>query len=163
MAREKELFLSRWSRRKLGEVNAPSKPEPASAPPASEAPPALPPVDTLGFDSDYKGFLHPKVDAALRRQALRKLFASAHFQTPDMMDDFNEDYTLLEPLSAQDLQKVTHAKRSLLGGEPEAPAPAEPQAAPAGAQEGEATAAPEETAQADAPPADPGKSDGAAG
>lgn len=164
MAREKELFISRWSRRKLGGARAAEAPKPAApaAAPAAEAPP-LPSLDSLGFDSDYRGFLHPKVDAALRRAALKKLFSSPQFNTQDMLDDFAEDYTLLESLSAEDLQKITHAKRSLLGGEPEAAAPAEPQVAQGETQAGEAPAAPQETAQADPAPADPGKSDGAAG
>jgi len=157
MARDKEPFLSRWSRRKLDQERAP---EPSTPPAKAEAaPPDLPPVDQLGFDSDFRGFLHPKVDETLRRQALKKLFSSAQFQTPDMMDDFNEDYTvLLEPLAPEAAAKLEHAKRTLFGSEPE-PEPAE-----APREEGTETA-PTEVARAEetAPPADPDKSDGAAG
>ncbi len=158
MARDKEPFLSRWSRRKLD----PARAEPATPPAQAEAPlPALPPVDQLGFDSDYTGFLHPKVDEALRRQALKKLFASAHFQTPDMMDDFNEDYTLLEKLAPESVSTLEHAKRTLLGGD--AP-PEQAQAAAEAPRDADAVAAPGEVAQAEpAPPPDPDKIDGAAG
>lgn len=159
MARDKEPFLSRWSRRKLDQIrDEPAKP-PAKA---DSAPPDLPPIDQLGADSDYRGFLHPKVDEALRRQALKKLFASPQFQTPDMMDDFNEDYTvLLEPLAPDAAAKLEHAKRTLLGGEPE-PAAADAAEAP---REESAESAPAEVAQADdpVPSPEPDKSDGAAG
>jgi Protein of unknown function (DUF3306) len=158
MARDdKEPFLSRWSRRKLEDTRAP---EPAALParPTEAAPPELPPIDQLSFDSNYKDFLHPKVDEGLRRQALKKLFSSAHFQTPDMMDDFNEDYTkMLEPLAPGAAEKLAHARRTLFGGEPEAPADAPEQAA----SEPEA---PRETARAETPPGEPVKDDdGAAG
>jgi hypothetical protein len=170
MARDdKEPFLSRWSRRKLEDTRAP---EPAALParPTEAAPPELPPIDQLSFDSNYKDFLHPKVDEGLRRQALKKLFSSAHFQTPDMMDDFNEDYTkMLEPLAPGAAEKLAHARRTLLGGEPEAP-PGQPErsvaAAPAAAPEAPTAApdAPRETARAQTPPGEPVKDDdGAAG
>jgi len=160
MARDdKEPFLSRWSRRKLEEARAP-EPAPPPARPAETAPPELPPIDQLSFDSNYKDFLHPKVDEGLRRQALKKLFASAHFQTPDQMDDFNEDYTkLLEPLAPGAAEKLAHARRTLFGAEPEAP-PAAATAAPEDAKPD----APREIAQAETPPAEPLKDDdGAAG
>lgn len=157
MARDREPFLSRWSRRKL---DGQGTGEPAPPARADEAtPPDLPPVDGLGFDSDYKGFLHPKVDEALRRQALKKLFGSAHFQQPCMLDDFNEDYTLLETLSSEVAQKLAHARRTLLGGEAEQATPEEAQA-----REGEAPMAPQEVAQAETPPpADADKDDGTPG
>jgi len=159
MARDKEPFLSRWSRRKLDQAR---EPEPVSPPAKAEAaPPDLPPVDQLGPDSDYRGFFHPKVDEVLRRQALKKLFASPQFQTPDMMDDFNEDYTvLLEPLAPEAAAKLEHAKRTLFGGEQET----KPATAEAPREEGTDTA-PTEVARAEepAPQADPDKSDGAAG
>lgn len=168
MARDKEPFLSRWSRRKL----QPSHDAPAAPPAKPEAPlPELPPVDQLGFDSDYKGFFHPKVDEALRRQALKKLFGSAHFQTPDMMDDFNEDYTtLLEPLASGAADKLAHAKRTLLGSEQEPPVEgpreAAAETAPAPLAQAEDAASPARQEQARAPEKDAGtseKDDGARG
>jgi len=168
MARDKEPFLSRWSRRKL----EPSRDTPAAPTAKPEAPlPELPPVDQLGFDSDYRGFLHPKVDEALRRQALKKLFGSAHFQTPDMMDDFNEDYTtLLEPLAPGAADKLAHAKRTLLGSEQEPPAEgpgdAAAETAPAALARAEDAASPAPQEQARAPEEEAGapeKDDGARG
>ena len=53
----------------------------------------MPPLDTLGEDSDYSGFLSPGVSEALRRRALRKLFSSAVFNIPDGLDDYDDDFT----------------------------------------------------------------------
>ncbi len=57
----------------------------AAAAPSSPAPPAaaLPPVESLGFDSDFAAFMQPKVDKALQRQVLKKLFADPRFNVPE--------------------------------------------------------------------------------
>lgn len=91
---ESEGFLSRWSRlkREAREEEAPPLPAedlaalPAEEPdgngaPADSAEPAfdpasLPPVESLGADSDYTVFLAPEVPQALRLQALRKAWVS---------------------------------------------------------------------------------------
>ncbi|WP_448207430.1 DUF3306 domain-containing protein [Azospirillum sp. sgz302134] len=83
-----EPFLSRWSRlkREAREEPPPEAPaeepaEPATNPVAEEAPepfdPAtLPPVESLGADSDYTAFLAPEVPQELRLMALRKAWVS---------------------------------------------------------------------------------------
>ncbi|CAO3453985.1 hypothetical protein [Azospirillum argentinense] len=85
-----ETFLSRWSRRKQEARAAPVEaPEPqeerdaADEPQAIAAPPpepfdpeSLPPVESLGADSDYTGFLAGNVPQELKRQALRKAWTS---------------------------------------------------------------------------------------
>ena len=53
----------------------------------------MPPLDSLGEDSDYSDFLSPGVSEALRRRALRKLFSSAVFNIPDGLDDYDDDFT----------------------------------------------------------------------
>jgi len=58
----------------------------------------MPPLDSLGAFSDYSGFLSRGVSAALRRQALAKLFHSPHLNLSDRLDDFDEDYTRFESL-----------------------------------------------------------------
>lgn len=58
----------------------------------------MPPLDSLGAFSDYSGFLSRGVSAALRRQALAKLFHSPHLNVTDGLDDFDEDYTRYESL-----------------------------------------------------------------
>ncbi|QCO03639.1 DUF3306 domain-containing protein [Azospirillum argentinense] len=85
-----EGFLSRWSRRKQEARTAPVEPpEPpeerdaAEEPQAIAAPPpepfdpeSLPPVESLGADSDYTGFLASNVPQELKRLALRKAWTS---------------------------------------------------------------------------------------
>ncbi|MBL4711112.1 MAG: DUF3306 domain-containing protein [Gammaproteobacteria bacterium] len=53
----------------------------------------MPPIESLTADSDYTGFMSPKVSDALRRLALRKLFHGAEFNICDGLDDYDGDYT----------------------------------------------------------------------
>ena len=84
---EGEGFLSRWSRRKQEAREAAAEPpapqeeapeEQAAVPPPLEPfdPESLPPVDSLGADSDYTGFLAGNVPQELKRLALRKAWSS---------------------------------------------------------------------------------------
>ena len=117
-------FIARWSQRKQagrrGETlpaEAPLSAESLGA--VSEGPTAqvaypdpdpvpeqvltdadMPPLDSLGAFSDYSGFLSRGVSAALRRQALAKLFHSPHLNVTDRLDDFGEDYSRYESLGA---------------------------------------------------------------
>ncbi len=154
-------FLSRWSRRKtrarLGKPPLTSTPEdtlgdqrPASSPdekaPPSTAEPAtepdkiaesvltdadMPPLDTLGPDADYSGFLSPGVSRDLRRRALAQLFRSASFNVTDGLDDYAEDFTRYTPLGdlitadmrhalGQELEQTTEAGDDPLPGSTEA-------------------------------------------
>ena len=58
---KKEDFLARWSRLKNEKPELPEKKDEAPAKP-------LPPVDQLTPESDFSGFMNPKVEDALRRQ-----------------------------------------------------------------------------------------------
>ena len=83
MTEEKEKFLSRWSRLK-SESKDPGQKTEDTPTKTEEAPmPVLPALDELTADSDFTGFMHPKVDDALRRAALKKLFSDPHFNVPD--------------------------------------------------------------------------------
>jgi hypothetical protein len=56
----------------------------------------LPPVDSLGKDSDYSPFMREGVPQALRLAALKKLWASdPALAAPDPLDLHNLDYTHL--------------------------------------------------------------------
>jgi len=93
-------FIKRWSRRKQGaDVRDPSEspakappvpplptanPAPASAAPPTEAeadfdPSSLPPIESLGADSDYTQFLRKGVPEVLRLAALRRAWMSDAF------------------------------------------------------------------------------------
>ena len=106
MAEEKkhETFLRRWSR--LKQEQPPSK--------VPETPePELPPVEQLTPQSDFKDFMHPKVEDALRRVALKKLFSDPHFNVPDAFEPFSGDWTGGEPIPQAMLEQHVQVKQLL--------------------------------------------------
>jgi hypothetical protein len=105
MSAEKEDFLRRWSRLK--------KETPAEKP--VETPkPELPPIDKLTPESDFSGFMHPKVEDALRRVALKKLFrGDPHFNLPDPFEAYSGDWTVGEPIPPEMLATLKQAQQLL--------------------------------------------------
>jgi hypothetical protein len=100
--------LARWSKRKqavLQEKKALEE-EKAKALAAREQEAQLPtdedmpPIESLTPDSDFTGFMSPKVSESLRRMALRKLFLSKDFNICDGLDDYDGDYTSFEKLGS---------------------------------------------------------------
>jgi hypothetical protein len=96
--------ISRWSRRKLAAQGSDPQGEHLAAAEAAASvqmrhennqpgDAQMPAVETLDAESDYSGFLSPKVSEELRRLALRKLFHSASFNICDGLDDYAEDFT----------------------------------------------------------------------
>ncbi len=75
-------------------------PEPgaAEARTPAEAAAELPPLESLGEDSDYSAFLGDGVPADLKQKALRKLFHSPKFNVRDGLDDYDWDFSNPEPL-----------------------------------------------------------------
>jgi len=130
MAAEKEDFLRRWSRLK--------KEAPAEKPAETPAP-SLPALDKLTPESDFSGFMHPKVEDALRRVALKKLFAGdPHFNLPDLFEPYSGDWNIAEPISAEMLSTLNQARTLLLSDEEKqalAKQEAEAQAPPAKAED----------------------------
>lgn len=115
-AEDKEAFLSRWSRLKQERPRE----EAAPVPRREEAPaPALPPVHDLTPASDFSPFMHPKVTDALRRIALKKLFADPHFNVPDLNEAFSGDWTGGEPISEELLKTLNQARTVLFREEEE--------------------------------------------
>jgi hypothetical protein len=119
MAGEKEAFLSRWSRLKR------EQPVEETAEPESPAP-ALPPVESLTPESDFAGFMHPKVKEELRRLALKKLFSDPHFNLPDPFEAYSGDWTGGEPITPELLATLNQA-RTVLFTEQEKKPEAEPE------------------------------------
>ncbi|MGH8734177.1 MAG: DUF3306 domain-containing protein [Burkholderiales bacterium] len=103
---EKEDFLHRWSRRKHEDKKVPAAQDEKPAP-------ALPPVDKLTPESDFTGFMHPKVEDALRRVALKKLFSDPHFNVADPFEAYSGDWTGGEPIPEEMLAALNQAKRLL--------------------------------------------------
>jgi hypothetical protein len=141
MGEDREAFLSRWSRLKH---EAPAKDRALEERKALEAQPApaLPPVESLTPESDFRDFMHPKVDDALRRVALKKLFVDPHFNVPDPFEPFSGDWTVGEPITPQLLAQLNQARTVLF---PE--------------QEKQPADAPEKNTQGEATPDEPGKQD----
>ena len=135
-AEEKEAFLSRWSRLKR---EAPEKEKALEEKKALEAQPApaLPPVETLTPQSEFAGFMHPKVEDALRRVALKKLFSDPHFNTPDPFEPFSGDWTVAETIPPELLAKLNQARSALFSPEERAKQDKEAEEKEKLAQEGE--------------------------
>ncbi|MCP4953863.1 MAG: DUF3306 domain-containing protein, partial [Proteobacteria bacterium] len=88
-----EAFLGRWSRRKAlkqgdvdlestkelkdNEQNLDQSSEESVGPPLTDK--DMPPIESLGEDDDFSGFLSPEISEKLRKVALRKLFHGAGF------------------------------------------------------------------------------------
>lgn len=126
MADEKETFVRRWSRLKHEQNEKPAVPEKAAETPK----PDLPPVDKLTPESDFSQFMHPKVEDALRRVALKKLFGDPHFNLPDPYEAYSGDWTVGEPISEEMLATLNQAQRLLFSEEKKEEAPKEEQAKP---------------------------------
>ncbi len=101
---------------------APPEPEPGSLDHT------LPDPETLEAGSDFSAFMAPGVSGPLRRQALKRLWATGNYNVRDGLDDYDADYNqLLKPMSsglASNLRRWTHkveeaVDKSLNGAEPE--------------------------------------------
>jgi hypothetical protein len=99
---KKEAFLDRWSRLKREQKDLPAKESVEQ-----------PSVDKLTPESDFSGFMHPKVQDALRRAALKKLFNDPHFQQADLFEPFSGDWTVGEPISEEMLATLNQAQQLL--------------------------------------------------
>jgi hypothetical protein len=116
MSEEKEPFLERWSRLKTQDRDAAGQeaaPQPAALPASAEEAPPLPKVEDLKPDSDFRPFMNANVDPATRRDALKKLFADAHFNEPDPFEPFSDDLTRSETISPELLKTLNQAKKLL--------------------------------------------------
>ena len=167
-----EAFLSRWSRRKLGAAREPQAPKPQApsadspgsgvAPIAKTGDPAKaepPPLEEVGFDTDFRAFMGKEVDEGLRRAALKKLFADPRFNVMDGLDTYIDDYTRGESIAPELLAKLEHAKHTLFGPRPEEKETAQD---PAAAQRARDESAAQDAAHTDADKKAEGE-DGAAG
>lgn len=110
---EQEPFLSRWARLKKEAREQPPEPtREKEADPKSPAP-ELPPIDQLTPESDFRAFLHPKVDANVRHAALKKLFSDPRFNVMDGLDVYVDDYSKTEPIPAAMLAGLKQAQNIL--------------------------------------------------
>ncbi len=124
MAHDDGDFLRRWARRKRAVAAAPAAKAamPAAKTPEAAAAPQLPPLDSLTFESDFKAFMHSKVEESIKRAALKKLFSDPRFNVMDGLDTYIDDYTKADPIPDEMLATLEHARRTLFGPPKEEPA-----------------------------------------
>jgi hypothetical protein len=80
-----------------GPASPPTAAETAAAP--ADAPPLeLPPLESLTAESDFRAFMQPGVDDALRRAALRKMWQNPVYGVVDELDPFRADFAAFTPL-----------------------------------------------------------------
>ena len=103
---KKEAFLDRWSRRKRDALEEKKDDSPK---------PSVPPVDKLTTESDFSSFMHPKVEDALRRVALKKLFSDPHFNIPDPFEPYSADFNVGEPIPPEMLATLKQAEQLVFG------------------------------------------------
>jgi hypothetical protein len=144
MSEEKQDFLRRWSRLKkesaaVAPVSPPSRNE------IVEKPVELPPLDSLTFDSDFKAFMHAKVEERVKRAALKKLFADPRFNVMDGLDTYIDDYSIENPIPDEMMARLDHARQALFGHDEEKEEAKAPEETP--------EEKPEETANSDGNPA----------
>jgi uncharacterized protein DUF3306 len=113
VAQDKETFLARWSRLK--------QEQPVEKKKDDSPAPALPAVEKLTPESDFASFMHPKVEDALRRIALKKLFSDPHFNTPDPFEAYSGDWTGGEPIPEELLATLNQARNLLFHEKTETP------------------------------------------
>jgi hypothetical protein len=122
------LSLKRWSRRKLEMARAQTAParEPAASPEAPVVPsqpvsqpvervatnatPALPPVDSLTIDSEFAAFFKADVPEATKRAALKQLFRDPRFNIMDGLDVYIDDYTQPDPIPPEMMKRLLHTR-----------------------------------------------------
>ena len=129
-----EGFLRRWARVKASgaEAVAEAPPQAAVSPAAPAAPvpgagaagvsaeaapqrpmPTLLDAARLTADSDFSAFVSPGVAQDVRRLALKKLFADPHFNVPDRLDMYMDDYNAPTPVTAAMLAGLEQARGAL--------------------------------------------------
>lgn len=71
---------------------------------------ALPPLDSLTFESDFTAFMQPGVDENVRRKALRALLRDPRFNVMDGLDVYIDDYSKPDPIAPEIVRQLAHAR-----------------------------------------------------
>ena len=141
---ERDYAAAAAARPQQAVAPAETSPVPQSAPTEAEGRatglPDLPPIESLGKNSDFSVFLKQGVPEKLQRLALRKLWRLTA-SVPDGLDDYDEDYTLVETVA----ERVSSGNKIRQGM-----ASTEDEAASAEGQEAEQKRAPCQAGEEDA-------------
>jgi len=76
-------------------------------------------VHQLTPQADFAPFMRARVTDALRRVALKKLFAVPHFNVPDPYEAYSGDWTGGDPISEELLKTLNQARTVLFREEEE--------------------------------------------
>ncbi|MCA1773689.1 MAG: DUF3306 domain-containing protein [Halomonas sp.] len=83
----------------ITEAGEPTRPVP---PPPGSLDDTLPDPETLEAGSDFTGYMVPGVSSALRRRALKRLWATGNYNVRDGLDDYDMDYRQqLKPMASE--------------------------------------------------------------
>jgi hypothetical protein len=108
------ITAEKFSAPSSGAATAATLPPATAARTAPDAAPGrddpLPPVESLTIDSDFSPFLQPKVDAALKRQALKQLFRDPHFNVMDGLDIYIGDYSQPDPIAPDIVRQMVQGR-----------------------------------------------------
>jgi len=104
-------FLSRWARLKQqAAIEAPAVPAALSD---ADAVSSLPVADADGVPgdsgSDLTALLREELSEAVRKQALKAIFADPHFNVMDGLDTYIDDYSISEPIPPEMLATLNQA------------------------------------------------------
>jgi hypothetical protein len=119
-------FLSRWSRRKLGEDIEPEKKSgeltgqkldvsPEAKQQLTEIEDALPlasleDVEKMDrFAPDFSAFMQPGVDPVVQQAAMKKMFSDPHFNIMDGLDIYIDDYSKPDPIPLEMLKRMVQS------------------------------------------------------
>lgn len=114
-----DSFLSRWSKRKTGQLDEPEEQPkevaqtPDPIPTKAEAPPpaTLEDVQKIDrFDPDFSAFMKPDVDPTVQQAALKKMFTDPHFNVMDGLDIYIDDYSKPDPLPPGMLERMAQSE-----------------------------------------------------
>lgn len=97
-------FVERWSRLKKAAANV------SADTPAGELADAESLLAGLGPDSDFGVFMREEVSEAVRRKAMKTLFADPHFNVMDGLDTYIDDYSISEPIPPEMMAMLNQAK-----------------------------------------------------
>ena len=115
---EEQDFLRRWSRLKRESAAVPAKKateenKAVEKKAAEQSPVPLPSLDSLTFESDFKAFMHAKVEETVKRAALKKLFADPRFNVMDGLDTYIGDYTQSDTIPPEMLARLEQRREKL--------------------------------------------------
>ena len=151
---EDQDFLRRWSRLKReAAAAAPAKKATEESKPVEkraeeQSPVPLPSLDSLTFESDFKAFMHAKVEESVKRAALKKLFADPRFNVMDGLDTYIADYTRSDTIPEDMFERMARKREKLFNAAAEK-ARAEAEAAMPQGEAEEATPQAEASAQSE--------------